>query len=90
MTPPESGKIPASLRRAIETAPQQPLDAIVRVRSADDETQSRLDAAGLTVRYRLNLVPQFVVTGPGQALLSLADAEWLVGVEVDRSVHTWQ
>lgn len=90
MTTPESGKVPDSLRRSIETAPQQPLDAIVRVRRADDETQSRLEAAGLTVRYRLTLVPQFIVTGPGQALLPLLDEEWLVGVEVDGAVHTWQ
>ncbi len=89
MTPPDGSKLSESLRRSIETAPQQPIDLIVRVRSADDETQSRLEAAGLTVRYRLTLVPQFIVTGPGQALLSLADEEWLVGVEVDGPVHTW-
>ncbi|MFZ1753636.1 MAG: hypothetical protein WBO46_00130 [Caldilineaceae bacterium] len=89
MTTPESSKIPASLRQFILADPQQPLELILRVRSADDETQARLETAGLTVRYRLTLVPQFVVTGPGQALLSLADEEWLVGIEGDRSVHTW-
>lgn len=82
--------MPDSLRHSIEAAPQQPIDLIVRVRRADDETQARLEAVGLRVRYRLTLVPQFVVTGPGQALLSLAEEEWLVGVEADRSVHTWQ
>lgn len=82
--------MPDSLRRFILADPQQPVELILRVRSADDETQARLEAAGLTVRYRLTLIPQFVVTGPGQALLSLADEEWLVGVEADRSVHTWQ
>jgi len=89
MTAPESGKVPESLRRAIESAPQQPIDAILRVRSADDETQARLEAAGLTVRYRLTLVPQFVVTGPGPTLLSLAGEEWLVSIEADGPVHTW-
>lgn len=89
MTSPESGKLSESLRHSIEAAPQQPLDFIVRVRSADDETQARLEAAGLTVRYRLTLVPQFSVTGPGRAILSLADEEWLVGVEADGPVHIW-
>jgi len=87
---PDSVKLPDSLRRSIETAPQQPVDLILRVRSADDETQARLEAAGLTVRYRLTLVPQFIVTGPGQAILSLVDEEWLVGIEADGPVHTWQ
>lgn len=89
MTSPESGKVPESLRHFIESAPQQPLDLIVRVRYADDETQVRLESAGLTVRYRLTLVPQFIVTGPGQALLPLLDEEWLVGVEVDGPVRAW-
>jgi len=83
MTPPFRAKLPDSLRRSIEIALQQSIDLIVRVRSADDETQARLEAAGLTVRYRLTLVPQFVLTGPGQAILSMVDEEWLVGVEAD-------
>lgn len=90
MTTPESGKVPESLRQFILADPQQPVELILRVRAADDETQARLEAAGLTVRYRLTLVPQFVVTGPGYAILSLADEEWLVGVEADGPVHTWQ
>ncbi len=89
MTPPASGKVPELLRQSIESAPQQPIDLILRVRSADDETQARLEAAGLTVRYRLTLVPQFIVTGRGQALLPLLEEEWLVGVEADGPVHTW-
>jgi len=89
MTPPESGKLSESLRHSIETAPQQPFDFILRVRAADDETQARLEAAGLTVRNRLTLVPQFIVTGPGHAILALLDAEWLVGIEADGPVHTW-
>ncbi|MCL4832199.1 MAG: hypothetical protein KJZ86_07145 [Caldilineaceae bacterium] len=90
MTEPESSKLPESLRQFIQANPQQTVELILRVRAADDETQAKLEAAGLTVRYRLTLVPQFVVTGPGQAILSLADEEWLVGIESDRSVHTWQ
>lgn len=89
MKPPDSGKLSEPLRHSIETAPQQPLDFILRVRSVDDETQARLEAAGLTVRYRLTLVPQFIVTGPGHAILSLLDEEWLVGVEADGPVHIW-
>ncbi len=90
MTEPESSKLPESLRQFIQANPQQTVELILRVRAADDETQAKLEAAGLTVRYRLTLVPQFVVTGPGQAILSLADEKWLVGIESDRSVHTWQ
>jgi hypothetical protein len=89
MTSPDGAKLPDSLRQSIVSDPQQPVDLILRVHSADDETQVRLVAAGLTVRYRLTLVPQFIVTGPGHAILSLADEEWLVGIEVDGSVHTW-
>jgi len=89
MTPLDAAKLPDSLRQSIETAPQQSIDLIVRVRSADDETQARLEAAGLTVRYRLTLVPQFIVTGPGQAFLPLLDEEWLVGIEADGPVHTF-
>lgn len=89
MTPPKSGKLSESLRHSIETAPPQPLDFIVRVQAADDETQARLEAAGLTVRYRLTLVPQFIVTGPGHAILALLDEAWLVGVESDGPVHIW-
>lgn len=89
MKPPASGKLSEPLRHSIETAPQQPLDLIVRVQAADDETQARLEAAGLTVRYRLTLVPQFIVTGPGHAILSLLGEEWLVGVEADGPVHIW-
>lgn len=90
MTPLPASKLPESLRQSIQAEPQQPVELILRVRSADDETQARLEAAGLTVRYRLTLVPQFVVTGPGQAILSLVAEEWLLGIEGDRSVHTWQ
>ena len=89
MTSPERGKVPESLRRLIESAPQQPLDLIVRVRSADDETQTCLESAGLIVRRRLTLVPQFVVTCPGWAILPLLDEEWLISVEADGPVHTW-
>jgi len=89
MTSPVSEKVPESLRHFIKSAPQQPIDLILRVRSADDETQARLEAAGLTVRYRLTLVPQFIVTGPGHAILALLDEEWLVGVEADGPVHIW-
>lgn len=90
MTSPVSEKVPESLRHFIESAPQQPLGLIVRVRHADDETQTHLESAGLIVRYRLTLVPQFIVTGPGQAILPLLEEEWLVGVEADGPVHTWQ
>ena len=89
MTPPDAGKLSDTLRRSIEMAPQQPIDLILRVQAADDKTQARLEAAGLTVRYRLTLVPQFIVTGPGHANLSLMDEEWLVGVEADGPVHIW-
>lgn len=90
MTTPQSNKLPASLRQFIQANPQQPVELILRVRAADDETQSRLEDAGLTIRHRLTLVPQFAVTGPGQAILALEKEEWLLGIEGDRSVHTWQ
>lgn len=90
MTTSESSKLPEHLRQLIQANPQQPVEVILRVQTADDATQTRLEDAGLTVRHRLTLVPQFAVTGPGQAILALENEEWLLGIEGDRSVHTWQ
>ena len=89
MTPHDNSKLTPRVRQAIENAPDKPIDLIVRVLRADDETQARLQAAGLSVRYRLTLVPQFIVTGPGQAVLPLLGEDWLVGIEADGPVHTW-
>ncbi len=89
MTDSANRKLTDRLRQAIDNAPQQSMDLIVRVQNADDETQAHLEAAGVSVRYRLTLVPQFIITCPGQAILPLLDEDWLVGIEADGPVHTW-
>lgn len=78
---------PALLAMLNAPAPTStPVDAIVRVARADDETEAALVARGLTVRLRTQLIPSFAVTGPVTALAALADEPWVAAVELDRPV----
>ena len=88
MVSPIQEKCPPPLRRQIEEAPQDSFDLILRVSQADDTVQEEIERAGFQVRRRLTLIPQFAVSGPGEALFNLLEYPWLLSVEEDGSVHT--
>ncbi|MCS6845707.1 MAG: hypothetical protein NZ528_15515 [Caldilineales bacterium] len=84
-----SAKLDPALIALLNTpAPEPtPVDAIVRVARADDETEAALTTLGLQVRLRTQLIPSFAVTGPVEALAKLADQPWVAAVELDRPVR---
>ncbi|RME51848.1 MAG: hypothetical protein D6790_19345 [Caldilineae bacterium] len=88
MVSPIHEKCPPPLRQQIEEAPDNSFDLILRVSEVDDAVQAEIERAGFQVRRRLTLVPQFAVSGPGQALFNLLEYPWLLSVEEDGSVHT--
>lgn len=81
-------KCPNSLRREIESDPEYPVDLLLRVDQISPAHQEDLEAAGFQIRRSLNLIPTFAVHGPGEALLSVIDKQWLLSVEPDGPVRT--
>jgi hypothetical protein len=76
------------LAATLQANPEGEFQLLVRVRSANDETERRLLDMGFQVRQRLRLIPTFAVTGPGRAALKLPEFTWVERVEEDQPVHT--
>ena len=81
-------RIAARLARKWKANPQAQIRAVVRTVADVDETAAILEQRGLTVVRRYHLLPALAVTGTAQALLSLADEDWITSVEEDQLVHT--
>jgi hypothetical protein len=80
-------KCPTSLRQEIESNPERTVDLLLRVDQINGKHQNDLEAAGFQIRRSLNLIPTFAVHGPGEALLSIIDEQWLLSVEPDGPVR---
>lgn len=80
-------KCPDILRRMIEASPHASYDLILRVSEVGEDQQKQIEEAGFAVHRCIRLIPSFVVTGSGDALLDLLDCPWLIAVEPDQPVR---
>ncbi len=59
---------------------------IIRTRGDPDQNIRRLEARGLRVARRLQLVRSLAVRGKASAGLAILDEDWVVAIEEDRPV----
>lgn len=81
-------KIDPQLQATLSSRSVGPLDLIIRVDEANDETAAAVESMGFEVRHRVQLLPSFAVSGPRSAVAALADQPWVLSIEEDRPVHT--
>jgi hypothetical protein len=83
-----TGKLAPDFETGLRRHPRRIVAAIVRCDRLDPAYWPQAEALGLTVGRRLRLIRAIAVEGPAAALLELAAAPWVLGIEPDQPVHT--
>ncbi len=79
-------KISAKLMKQLRKDPGSSVRLIIRTRGDPDQNIRRLEARGLRVARRLQLVRSLAVRGRASAGLAILDEDWVVAIEEDRPV----
>jgi len=74
--------------KTLQSDPEQPVSAIIRIYNDPQANTAQLANLGLTVTQTFSLVPGLAVTGPAKGVVALLDEPWVISIEQDQPVHT--
>ncbi len=81
------GKFPSEFWSYLQTNPNKPISAIIRVKSLSPEVEQAVVGAGCHIKRQLKLLPSLAVEAPGRVLIALSAEPWVLRIEPDQTMR---